>query len=236
MISLRWPAALAVAGLAVLASGCGPAQAPAAASSHQSSPAAKSAEPAMETLQANIAAAVKKAVSVHITASLVYGGQRVDLNADVTKSGDVSGIFGQGRTRVRLLAIGRRTYVKVTPAVLAQANAPAAACALMCGKWVKAPSAVKGDLIDSGWSRTVKPFLIIVSQSGLTPAGSATVDGQPVWNLDVVGGGSVSIPQHGTSYPLAVTVLKEQLSFSQWNSVTIPSPPPASAIFNVGQL
>jgi hypothetical protein len=49
-------------------------------------------------------------------------------------------------------------------------------------------------------------------------------------------GSTVYVAAQGPPYPLRLTKGPSRIDFTQWNSVTIPPPPPASQVVDLSQL
>lgn len=64
---------------------------------------------------------------------------------------------------------------------------------------------------------------------------TVTVNSEPAWQIKS-GLGTVYVAAHGTPYLLQVTKSSDRIAFTQWNSVTIPPPPPASQVIDPSQL
>jgi hypothetical protein len=63
-----------------------------------------------------------------------------------------------------------------------------------------------------------------------------TVNGRPAWQMRASDGSTVYVAAQGPPYPLRLTKGPSRIDFTQWNSVTIPPPPPASQVVDLSQL
>jgi hypothetical protein len=79
-------------------------------------------------------------------------------------------------------------------------------------------------------------FLGQVSVPQLSYVRTVTVDGQPAWQMRASDGSTVYVAAQGPPYPLRLTKGPSRADFTQWNSVTIPPPPPASQVVDLSQL
>jgi hypothetical protein len=74
------------------------------------------------------------------------------------------------------------------------------------------------------------------SASRLTYVRTVTVNGRPAWQMRASDGSTVYVAAQGPPYPLRLTKGPSRIDFTQWNSVTIPPPPPASQVVDLSQL
>jgi hypothetical protein len=65
---------------------------------------------------------------------------------------------------------------------------------------------------------------------------TVTVHGQPAWQMKATDESTASVAAQGTPYLLRLAKGSQHIDFTQWNSVTIPPPPPASKVVDLGQL
>jgi hypothetical protein len=229
MKKLGWliPAATVAA---VLVAGCGggSGSAPAGATAVAGSP------PSATALAQQVNAAMAKASSVHLSAHVLQGNTLAGLNMSLTRSGEISGQISVNKAPVTILATQGQTYIKLTAAALKAEGLPAAACSLMCGKYLKLPAnQAKSMLSGISWSQ-------FVGNTNTSPNWSyvktVTVNGQPAWQMSIPGKGTAYIAAQGQPYPLRLTQGSNRADFTQWNSVTIPSPPPASQVVDLSQV
>jgi hypothetical protein len=233
---------VAVAALLAMA-GCGTSGTatstpPSAGAAESSSATSVGSPPAARALLSRATAAVKSATSVRVDGNISHSGTAEGMDLALTKSGDVYGTLVVGGGTLTVLGIGGKSYVKVSAAFLKEAKLPSAACVLMCGKWLKLrPSDAKNMLSGIGWTTMVG------STSGPPPAGlkvrgTATVNGVPAWILRPSAGGAIYIAARGQPYPLRLVAPGHagQINLTDWNTATIPPPPPASEVVDLSQL
>lgn len=230
------PAALAAAGLIAACGGSSP------SSSSSSSPAASPSPTATSAAQIlpKMKAAVASAQSVHMSGSATSGGQHVTFDVSFFGKTGVDGSVGLNGTTFVILSVGGKTYIKINAAFLKVAGAPAAACARVCGKYIEAPAAQARQLTGSfTLGSLAKQAFAKLPGAGSSAAGTftpATVNGQQTLQFSQ-GGNTIAVAATGTPYPLLIKdTTGDNIQFSQWNSVTTPSAPPASQVIPPGQL
>ena len=188
-------------------------------------------------LAQQINSAVAKATGVHVAAVVSQGGGTVTMDLSLTRANDVYGQMSYKGAPFTVLVTHGHTYVKVTGAALKTLGLPSAACVLMCNKYLKMTAGQsKGMTGNLGWSSMVGgpsntlPHLHYVR--------TTTVRGQPAWQLRAGRIGTVYVAAQGPSYPLRVVSPSgsNHIDYTQWNSVTIPPPPPASQVVDLSQL
>jgi hypothetical protein len=239
---LRWWAGPTAVVATMLLAACGTAgsgktSAPpssASQSTASSAPASAGPPPDVATLARQVNSAVAKATSVHFTATGRQGSTNVAINLSLTRSNDMYGQITYQNQPVILLVTHGHSYVKVTAATLKATGAPSAACVLMCGKYLKASAGQARSFTGQlGWSS-------ILGQSSSLPrlhyVRTATVNGQPAWEMSVRGKGTAYVAAQGPPYPLRLVFSTGRVDFTQWNSVTIPPPPPANKVIDLSQL
>lgn len=246
MIGIRLPACLAVAGTVLALAGCGSAGAGGAArAGGAGSPVAPEPPPttpkpqlAATALTADMKSAIRSASSVHISGQLMEGGKKVGLDVGVLRSGQLSGTITESGVPLEIIVIGGKAYVKATAAFLRELRAPAGVCGVICGKYVELPEAKTTEL-----TRSLSLARLTRSLTGETPPftndGTASFGGQKAFVLRTAQGGIVDLAQAGRHYPLAVASPDGRpggLTFSHWNGVPAPVPPPKGEIVNVGNL
>ena len=184
-------------------------------------------------------ASVRRATSVHISGNLTNSGTPISVNLGVHRNGDVSGTVSQNGAPFQVIGVGGTIYIKATKQFLKQANAPASACSVVCGKWLKLTSAEAGQLAgDLNMTSLVAPL-----SSGrvpkLTKTGSKTVNGQGAWILRAADGSTLAVSSASQHYPLAASTggsPHEVVMYSHWNAVPPPVPPPAGQVLNINNL
>lgn len=224
----RIPVIAASAAAALLASGCS-----------SGTSAGPSATPSVASLITNMATAVKQAQSVHLAGAVPNDAQHYQMNLSLTKTGEVSGTIQVGSASFVLLATQGKTYIKVNADFLNYLKVPAAMCSLFCDKYLVAPGSMKSLTSSASFSGIVLPIAQGATPAGLTMSGQATINGQPTWVLDAKDGSKIYIAAQGKPYLLRVTPpgnSSGELDFTQWDSATIPPPPPASQVVDISKL
>lgn len=230
MRSTRWLAGCVIAVTALLAAGCG-----GGSGSGSGSP------PSATALAQQLRTAIKGATSVHVSGVVTQHGQTIHMDLGLTKAGGMSGTLSVGSAPVTILATGGKVYMKMTASALKAMNLPTTACAIVCNKYLVLSAAdAKGMTGNMGWGELLNPSTFKGNPGpGVKVTGPFTVNGQQAWKVsDKSGNGYVAA--HGPAYPLRITPPKGQgvgqIDFTQWNSVTIPGPPPANQQVNLSKL
>ena len=222
----------AAGGAAVVAvAGCG---------SSAPSTSGSTTQPSAAQLQSSMKQSVQHASSVHVAGHGTSNGVPVTLDMNLTRSGDVSGTVTENGAPFQIIAVNGKVYGKVTKAFLQQEKAPAAACSLICGKWLQLPSAQGKQLTEVAGGLNLKNLTGELNQAPkLTKSGTTTVAGQPAYVLKDTKGTTVAVQTTPSHYPLRLTsagAAKQQLTFSKWNSAPQPVAPPKSQVVNLSQL
>ena len=237
MRALRWPAGSAAVVAVLLVAGCsGGGDSGTAGSGGSSSPAGSvSAGPAPDAaaLPRQVKSAMKNATSFHISAVVREGGSKVSADMSMTRSGDMSGTMSAGQAPVSVLVTKGHAYLKVTSGLLKSQHLPTAACTLICGKYLKVPASQAKSMLNG---MDMPSFLGQVSVPRLSYVRTVTVNGQPAWQMRASDGSTVYVAAHGPPYPLRMTKGSSHADFTQWNTVTIPPPPPASQVVDLSEL
>ena len=193
-------------------------------------------EPSAAGLTSSMQSSVRNASGVHVAGQLSRDGVPLGVDLDVTRNGDAAGTISQHRTPLHVVAANRKIYIEVTPAFLREASMPAAACATACGKWIELTRGEASQLTgDFSMQKLLSP-LISDQAPKLTTAGSTTVHGQPAWVLRAGDGSTVAVSAAAQHYPLAARSGRsphQVVTFSQWDSVAAPKPPPASRLLHL---
>jgi hypothetical protein len=193
-------------------------------------------EPSAESLTSAMQSSVRNASGVHVSGQLSRDGVPLGVDLDVTRSGEAAGTISQRGTPLHVVAASSKIYIEVTAAFLRVASMPAAACATACGKWIELTQAEASQLTgDFSMQKLLSP-LISDQGSRLTTAGSTTVHGQPAWVLRAGDGSTVAVSAAAQHYPLAARSggsPHQVVTFSQWDSVPAPKPPPTSQLLHL---
>jgi hypothetical protein len=186
-------------------------------------------------------AAVRSAQSVHIDGTIVQGGKTLALDFGITRSGGVSGELFENGAAVTVLASGGSTYFKLTAAFLKFAHLNPVLCTEFCGRYVLAPPATSRQVL--GGLNMGKFVRAITTSPGhkVSYAGEMVTGGRPAWLLQDKHRDTLYIAAQGRPYALRLVPAPGSKSFgslslSQWNTVQIPPPPPASQVVNPAQL
>jgi hypothetical protein len=239
------PAAVAVVfGLLVAACGSGGTATPGASASggtHNSASvgtnASASGGPDAAALRSQMVAAMKQARSVHVNGSISQGAQRTALDVVMTQAGGIGGTLSVGGHPIAVRTSRGHAYILVSRSLTKSQKLPPAACALMCGKWLKASGSELQSLTsDAGWTKIIGAFEAPMASETVSYHGKATVNGQPALMLNFVGFATVYVAAQGTPYPLRIQFGANRIAFSDWNTAKLPPPPPASKVITTGQL
>jgi hypothetical protein len=137
--------------------------------------------------------------------------------------------------------INGTTYLEVNRDFLNLARLPASVCSAVCGKYVRLPGAESSQITGavSLSALTRRAFNAIPSSVTNDTADHfvpGTLDGQPVLTAHD-NGNTIDVANTGTPYPLLISTSSgDHLVFSDWNSVSPPTPPPASQVLNLSSL
>ncbi len=235
MAGYRLPLIAMAAAAGLLATGCGSAGSGSAGSTRSGG-----GTPSVASLLGSMKTAFKNANSVHITGSVAGGGQSYKLDLGITKANEMAGTITANGGSFYLLLTSGKVYVKVDSGFLKYAKIPSAACSAMCGKYLLINGALGSLTSGLSWSATVSRIMSAPIGSGALVTGKATVNGQQAWAIKANDGSAGYIAAHGPAYLLRVTVPVSQgsgnIDFTQWDSVTIPPPPPASQVIDISKL
>jgi hypothetical protein len=185
-------------------------------------------------------AAADTASSVHVAGSLVHGRQATTIDVGISGN-SVAGYLGGSGTRFYVLSLNGQSYVKLSAAFLISENAPASLCARICGKYVSLPSGSSASItgllsmrqLDTEIFNARPMALMAASGCDFSPA---TVNGQSVLQCRQ-GSYTFDVAAQGKPYLLYWSGPEGQhLTFSQWNSVILPSAPPPSQVVSASEL
>jgi hypothetical protein len=224
----RWAALPAAVAISFAAGGCG------GSGSGSSAP----SPPSTSTLTSQVRTAVHDASSVHIDGTINEASRAIGMNISMTRAGEISGQMSANGAGFTVLSTQGSTYIKVTDAFLKYLRLPATACNLVCGKYLKATNSQASSLTGQLSMASIFGRLNSSSPPTLHYSGTATVNGQTAWMYHSSDGGTVYVAAHGKPYPLRIVAPSNRgkLTFSKWNSVTIPGPPPSSQVVDLSQL
>jgi len=185
--------------------------------------------------------AIRNATSVHVSGAATGNGQQIHLNLSLTRAGGMSGTVTLGQAQVTILVTGGKAYTKLTASALSAMHLPVSTCGAFCNKYLVLPASDAAGLTGGmGWSQLLNPSTFSgTPKPGTRVTGPFTISGQQAWKVsDSSGTGYVAA--HGPAYPLRITAPggqgPGQIDFTQWNSATVPGPPPAGQQVNLSQL
>jgi hypothetical protein len=211
--------AAGLAGAAVIVTGCG----------------STGTEPAASGLVAAMQNSVRSAESVHIDGRLLNKGVPVGVDMDVHRNGDVTGTISQDGAAFQLIGVDGKVFIKATPAFLRQTGAPPSACSEVCGKWVELAQQ-QADELTGDLSMGSMTGLLAGHMPKFSEAGSSTVGGRPAWVLRAADGSTLDVSSQGAHYPLQAKTAgapPDVVTYSRWNSIPAPIPPPADEVLNL---
>ena len=219
--------------VAVLA-GCGGGSGnPEAASSAGSSPRSSATAVTLTAVTTAMSASVTAASGFHVKGVYTWPSARLKVDVDLLKSGQMAGSMADDSEPLSAIYTGGRMYEKLTPRFLGYFG-KSGECAALCSKYVLSkPSTSRGLLRSMGITSTES---IIDDMSAIGPEmTSVTFDGQPAYRW--------TPPNYGPNSYIIVSALPQcfplkiydpghfVLTFSQWNKVSTPEPPPTAQIY-----
>lgn len=196
-------------------------------------------EPSAADLQSSARSSVASASSVHFNGNVTSNGVPVGVDMGVSRSGDLSGSITQNGAKLDVLGVGGKVYIKATPEFLKEVSAPSSACAVICGRWVQLPPREAGAITSQLNLRNLTGNIDSGQAAHFTEAGTSTVNGQAAYVLKAGNGATLEVSQSSPHYPLqahAGAGKSGTVTFSQWNAVPRPTPPPASQVVNLNNL
>lgn len=183
-------------------------------------------------------AASARAVSAHVSGSIVSEGKPISLDMEL-----VAGKGGKGRIAVeglsvQLIEVDKAVYINGSTAFYTHL-AGAAAAQLLQGKWLKAPASNANFASFSSLTNLSKLVGSTLAAHGtLSRAATTTINGQKAVGVtDAAKGGTLYVATTGTPYPIEIVKSGAgggKIVFDKWNKpVTLA--PPANSV-NVNQL
>jgi len=225
----------------VFVSACGGSSQPGASTGNAASTGAASTSDTVKQIIPAMDAAVAAAQSVHMTGSAMSGSQRITFNMSFYGRSDMSGRFHEDGASLSILAVGGKTYIELDAAFLKLQHAPTAVCAIMCGKYVELSASQSSQLTSTLTMSALSKQAFGKLPSSVTGDTSAlfvpaSYDGEAVLSFHG-GGDTIDVAANGAPYPVLFTDAKgDVIVFTEWNSVSAPTPPPASDTVNLSQL
>lgn len=173
------------------------------------------------------------AKSLRIAEHLTLHGRQVALDLRMLRSGDFEGTFVVGGSRVRVVRSGASTYAVVSKSFFrylhVTRDVPAAACSVICGKYVKVPPGAIPDVSLSKLTAQITKNVSVPKRNVRIVV--TTYAGQRAYEVSHAGQ-SAFFAKKGHHYLIGFRSPKHNVAatFSQWNSIPPISPPPASKI------
>jgi hypothetical protein len=196
-------------------------------------------EPSASDLQSSMRSSVASANSVHFNGNLSDNGVPVGVDMGVSRSGDLDGSITQNGAKLQVIGVDGKVYIKATPEFLKEVKAPADACSLICGHWVQLPPSEARPLTSQLTLQNLSDSVNSGQAAQLKESGKTTVNGTAAYVLKAPNGATVDVSQSSPHYPLqahAGSGKTGTVTFSQWNSVPHPTPPPAKDVINLSGL
>jgi hypothetical protein len=190
-------------------------------------------------LMPQVEALAQHAHSVHIVGTVHHNSQTVTVN--LSFSGNyTAGTVHVADASVTLLSLSAGAFVKVTASFLKLAKLPTSNCAKICGKYVELPASAVSQLTGSFTLHSFVSQAFSKKNNNLAVNSGCVFTPAQVNGISVLqcreGGVTVDVAAHGKPYLLYITGHGDNIAFSDWNSVVMPTPPPASKVINAGQL
>jgi hypothetical protein len=187
-----------------------------------------------------VQAASGTATSVHIAGSVTQGAQTTTLDVRINGN-SVAGTLGAYGTSYYVLSLNGTSYVKLNAAFLRVEKAPASLCAKICGKYVELPAA-SASQITAVLSMQELISEVFDDKNMSSAAASGCIfsptsrNGQSVLQCRQ-GSDTLDVAAHGQPFLVYWGGPHGQhLTFSDWNSVTLPAAPPASQVVSISDL
>lgn len=193
-------------------------------------PGSKSAAQVVPEVQA----AADTATSVHVAGTVDQSTQTTTIDVSLA-AGSVAGYLGAYGTRFYVLSLNGNSFVRLNPEFLRLEKAPASLCARVCGKYVQLSdsSAIQITTLLS-MQTLVKDVFSNKNMSSAAGSGCpfspAMLNGKPVlqcrqgdYTLDVAAQGQPYLVYWSGPHG-------QHLSFSEWNSVVLPTAPQANQV------
>jgi hypothetical protein len=217
-----------IVGLTVLVAGCG-------GSGSKSNGEAKKA--ASQVL-ADALAAAQGASGVHVSGSIVSGGEPLTLDLGLDKGTGGSGTMSENGLSFQLIRVGGKAYIKGSDAFYKK-FAGAGAAQLLHGKWLEG-SATTGNLAALTSLTDISKLFngALASHGKLSNGGETTYKEQKVVAIkDTSKDGILYVAATGTPYPVAIVGANKSgaISFDEWGkTVTITAPKNAVDLDKLG--
>lgn len=161
---------------------------------------------------------------------------------DVRINGNsAAGTLGAYGTQYYLLSLNGSIFIKLSAGFLKAERAPASLCVKICGKYVELGASSAGQITSFlSMQQLIGDVFSYKSMSEAAGSGCifspTTRDGQAVLECRQ-GGYTLDVAAHGRPYLVYWGGPHGQhLAFSEWNSVTLPSAPPANQVVSISEL
>jgi hypothetical protein len=183
-------------------------------------------------------AAVDGLTSVHISGSLVSGGEPITLDLHLVAGKGAIGSMSEHGLGFKIVAVNNVAYINGSPAFWKHFGG-AAAATLFNGKWLRAPASTGSFSSLGALTNLHKLFGALLStKDALAKGATSTVDGQKVVAVrDVSKGGTLYVATTGKPYPIEIVKTGSEsgtITFDQFNdSVTLTAP---SSSISISQL
>lgn len=177
--------------------------------------------------------AVSQARSVHISGSVLTGGQRAGIDMTLFKSGAAQGTLSISGSSADVVITPKDVYFKGPAAFWRSLGAAGGSslngtvAARLAGKWVTLPTSAGSGF--TSFSYTGLLHSLKTGGAGATKVGTKTLEGQPVVGVKSAKQGVLWVSTSGTAYPVEITksasAASEHITFSAWNAGTPPTAP-----------
>jgi hypothetical protein len=225
-------AAIALAGLALLAGGCG--------GGGSSSNGEASADP--QTVVDDAQAAALGAKGVHVSGTIVDSGQKLTIDLDLVKDKGGRGTFSEQGLTFQVVRVGDTLYIKGSDAFYRKFAGEVAA-QLLHDRWLSGPATTGRLASITPLTDLAKLFKGALSSHGkLTNKGETAYKGQRAVEIfdHSADGGTLFVAATGKPYPLAIQSPQAgkngTIAFDEWNqTVTISAPKDAVDVSKLGK-
>jgi hypothetical protein len=175
-----------------------------------------------------VQSAIQTVKSVHVSGSIVSGGQPITLDLHLLTGKGGEGQMSVAGLGVQVVSVNQTIYIKGSQAFWRHFGGTAAA-QLFQGKWLKAPAS--GSFGSFAQLTNLSAlFGKIASTHGVLKKGqTTTINGQPAIAItDTTQGGTLYVATTGQPYPLVISKSGSgggKITFDQYNqSVTLTTP------------
>ena len=187
---------------------------------------------------ADALAAATGASGVHVSGSIVSGGEPLTLDLDLDKGTGGSGTMSEQGLSFQLIRVGGKAYIKGSDAFYKK-FAGASVAQLLHGKWLEG-SATSGNLAALTSLTDISKLFsgALASHGALSNGGATTYKGQKVVAIkDTTKDGILYVAATGPPYPVAIVGANNTgaIVFDNWGkTVTITAPKGAVDLDKLG--